>query len=83
MALTLALRYPALFAAVGTHSGAVPHSVSSALQARASGLRSVAFFGATVRRAVRRVDMLAVVHRCGAHHAEDFPYTANQSQSVG
>lgn len=33
MALTLALRYPALFAAVGTHSGAVPHSASSALQA--------------------------------------------------
>jgi poly(3-hydroxybutyrate) depolymerase len=33
MALTLALRFPERFAAVGTHSGATPHSAINAIQA--------------------------------------------------
>lgn len=64
MALTLALRYPGLFAAVGTHSGAVPHSASSALQAGHAmrGRRSPELAALRQRLGGRRLPPLIVIH---------------------
>ena len=64
MALTVALRYPELFAAVGTHSGAVPHSASSALQAGQAmrGRRAPPLAGLRHRLGSRRLPPLIVIH---------------------
>jgi len=64
MALTLALRYPHRFKAVGTHSGAVPHSASSAIQAGQSmrGRRSANAEALRWRLLGRRLPPLIALH---------------------
>ena len=64
MALTLALRFPDRFAAVGTHSGAVPHSAVNAVQATQAmrGHRDPDTEGRRLRLAGRRLPPLIVLH---------------------
>ena len=64
MALTLALRFPERFAAVGTHSGAVPHSAVNAVQAAQAmrGHRDPDTEGRRLRLAGRRLPPLIVLH---------------------
>lgn len=64
MALTLALRYPDGFAAIGTHSGAVPHSASSALEAGQTmrGRRTADLISLRQRLSGRRLPPLLVIH---------------------
>jgi poly(3-hydroxybutyrate) depolymerase len=80
MALTLALRYPDLLAAVGTHSGAVPHSASSALQAGQTmrGRRSPALDGLRHRLAGRRLPPMIVIHGDADHSVAG----ANAEESI-
>jgi poly(3-hydroxybutyrate) depolymerase len=64
MAVTLALRYPELFGAVATHSGAVAHSAASALQAGQAmrGRRAPELAALHRRLAGRRLPPLMVMH---------------------
>ncbi|BAL22545.1 PHB depolymerase family esterase [Azoarcus sp. KH32C] len=73
MALTVALRYPSLFAAVGTHSGAVPHSASSPLQAGQAlrGRRQPHHDPLRHRLAGRRLPPLIVIHGDADHGVAD------------
>jgi poly(3-hydroxybutyrate) depolymerase len=64
MALTLALRYPHRFKAVGTHSGAVPHSAASTVQAGQTmrGRRAPNTEALRPRLLGRRLPPLIVLH---------------------
>lgn len=64
MALTLGLRYPDRFAAVGTHSGAVPHSASSAIEAGQTmrGRRSADVTALRRHLSGRKLPPLLVIH---------------------
>jgi poly(3-hydroxybutyrate) depolymerase len=69
MALTLALRFPERFAAVGTHSGIVPHSAVNALQVTQAmrGRRAPDTQGRRLRLAGRRLPPLIVLHGDADH----------------
>jgi len=64
MAVTLALRYPELFGAVATHSGAVAHSAANALQAGQAmrGRRAPELAALRRRLGARRLPPLLVIH---------------------
>jgi poly(3-hydroxybutyrate) depolymerase len=64
MALTLALRFPENFVAVGTHSGAVPHSAINMLQATQAmhGRRLPNTLALRKRLAGRQLPPLIVLH---------------------
>jgi poly(hydroxyalkanoate) depolymerase family esterase len=64
MAMTLALRYPERFVAVGTHSGAVPHSAATPTQAGQAmrGRRAPALASLRRRLAGRTLPPLLVIH---------------------
>lgn len=64
MAMTLALRYPERFRAVGTHSGAVPHSAATPSQAGQAmrGRRGPALASLRRRLAGRALPPLLVIH---------------------
>lgn len=64
MALTLALRHPERFLAVGTHSGAVPHSANNSSQAGQSmrGRRGGDVVGLRLRLRGRPLPPLIVIH---------------------
>lgn len=64
MALTLVLQFPERFAAVGAHSGAVPHSASNALQGRLAmrGDREPDLASLRLRLAGGRLPPLIVLH---------------------
>jgi poly(3-hydroxybutyrate) depolymerase len=64
MSMTLALRHPERFTAVGSHSGAAPHSASTPLQAGQSmrGRRSPDVDAIAQRLAGRRLPPLVLIH---------------------
>jgi poly(3-hydroxybutyrate) depolymerase len=69
MALTVALRFPERFAAVGTHSGPVPHSAVNALQVVPAmhGHRAPDKEALRLRLAGRRLPPLLVLHGDADH----------------
>jgi poly(3-hydroxybutyrate) depolymerase len=64
MAMTLALRFPERFLAVGSHSGAVPHSAATPAQAGQAmrGHRAPALASLRSRLAGRALPPLLVIH---------------------